>query len=277
MRNFAPLICILILLCSCGSRTDLQPTQATILPKASLTNIPATSSPSKTPSAIDTLTLTDQDFQDARERMVIRSIEGWGIEDAAVIEVMGIVPRHEFVPEQYLDQAYENYPLPIGYGQTISQPYIVALMTQELGVSLGDRVLEIGTGSGYQAAVLAQLGVEVYTIEIIGPLAKLAAERFEKLGYSQITSKHDDGYYGWEEEGPFDAIVVTAAPDHVPQPLLAQLKVGGTMVIPVGPIGGIQELWRITRLDEESYQSSSLGGVRFVPLTRIDETQEEAP
>jgi protein-L-isoaspartate(D-aspartate) O-methyltransferase len=276
MRNLAPMICVLILLCSCGSRTELQLTQAAILPTASLTNIPATSFPAKTPSVTETRRLADQDYQDARERMLLRGIKGWGIEDSEVIEVMGIVPRHEFVPEQYLDQAYENYPLPIGYGQTISQPYIVALMTQELGVSQGDRVLEVGTGSGYQAAVLAQLGVEVYTVEIIGPLAELATERFEKLGYSQITSKHDDGYYGWEEESPFDAIIVTAAPDHVPQPLLAQLKVGGIMVIPVGPIGGIQELWRITRLDEDSYQSSSLGGVRFVPLTRIDESQDEA-
>jgi protein-L-isoaspartate(D-aspartate) O-methyltransferase len=211
-------------------------------------------------------------YQQERTRMVQEGIVAWGIEDPAIIRVMGEVPRHEFVPEELLDMAYENVPLPIGYGQTISQPYIVALMTQELGVSAGDRVLEIGTGSGYQAAVLAELGVKVYTIEIVEPLAKAAQERLERLGYKDIVTRHADGYYGWEEESPFDAIIVTAAPDHVPPPLLGQLKIGGAMVIPVGPVGGFQELWRIKRTGAESYESTSLGGVRFVPLTRA--TQE---
>lgn len=209
--------------------------------------------------------------QQARQRMVQSGIIGWGIEDAEVVQVMGQVPRHEFVPEELLGMAYENVPLPIGYGQTISQPYIVALMTQELAVSTGDRILEIGTGSGYQAAVLAELGVEIYTIEIVEPLVKLAEERLERLGYKNVSTRHADGYYGWPEESPFDAIIVTAAPDHVPAPLLAQLKVGGIMVIPVGPVGGFQELWKITRTGEDSYQSVSLGGVRFVPLTRAPE------
>jgi len=272
MRIFLPLIFFVILICSCGTKPDPQLTQAAILPTPTYTTKATTISPSSTPPVTTLPSRIKDDYQDARERMVLDGIVGWGIEDDAVIEAMGVVPRHVFVPEEYLQQAYENYPLPIGYGQTISQPFIVALMTQELGISKGDRVLEIGTGSGYQAAILAQLGVEVFTIEIVGPLAELATERFQELGYSQITTKHADGYYGWEEESPFDAIIVTAAPDHVPQPLLAQLKVGGNMVIPVGPIGGIQELWRIIRTGEASYQSASLGGVRFVPLTRIEET-----
>ena len=181
---------------------------------------------------------------------------------------MGRVPRHVFVPDEYLDQAYENHPLPIGYGQTISQPYIVALMTQDADLEPGERVLEVGTGSGYQAAVLADLGATVFTIELIAPLADSAARRLIDLGYANVQVRHGDGYLGWSEESPFDAIIVTAAPDHVPQPLLAQLKVGGLLIIPVGPVGGYQELWRIQRVAEERHESSSLGGVRFVPLLR---------
>ena len=246
---------------------------------------PKTKSPSTQSSApvqsstaedegVDALATAEAEgYAEAREWMVQEGIITWGVEDEDVIEVMGIVPRHKFVPQEYLDRAYFNHPLPIGYGQTISQPYIVALMTQELDVREGDRVLEVGTGSGYQAAVLAELGVTVYTIEIIGPLAEAAAQRLDELGYVNAYVRHADGYFGWEEEAPFDAIIVTAAPDHVPQPLLAQLKIGGVLVIPVGPVGGYQELWRITRMDESEYQSTSLGGVRFVPLTR--EVREE--
>jgi len=207
----------------------------------------------------------------ARESLVQDGIIGWGITDQAVIEVMGRIPRHMFVPEEYLGQAYENHPLPIGYGQTISQPYIVALMTQELDVAAGDRVLEIGTGSGYQAAVLAELGVEVYTIEIVGPLAEAARTRLENLGTSGVHVRHADGYNGWPDEAPFDGIIVTAAPDHVPPPLLDQLAVGGILVIPVGPVGDYQELWRVTRTGPDQYESASLGGVRFVPLVRQEE------
>jgi protein-L-isoaspartate(D-aspartate) O-methyltransferase len=205
--------------------------------------------------------------------MVQQGVIGWGVEDPQVVRAMRRVPRHLFVPAELRDQAYDNHPLPIGYGQTISQPYIVALMTQELEVQAGDRVLEIGTGSGYQAAVLAELGVEVYTIEIIGPLAEAAAERLKRLGYGGVHTRHADGYWGWSEAAPFDAIIVTAAPDHVPQPLLEQLKVGGVMVIPVGPVGGVQTLWKITRVREEEYQSESLGPVRFVPLTRQEQAE----
>ena len=214
------------------------------------------------------VSVTVDPYTEARQRLVERGIIGRGIEDPLVIDAMRQTPRHHFVPVDYLNRAYENNPLPIGYGQTISQPYIVALMTQELGVGSGDRVLEIGTGSGYQAAVLAELGVEVYTIEIIGPLAEAAAERLERLGYDLVHVRHADGYFGWEEDSPFDAVIVTAAPDHVPQPLLAQLKIGGVMVIPVGPVGGYQELWRIIRIDETNFRSESLIGVRFVPFTR---------
>jgi protein-L-isoaspartate(D-aspartate) O-methyltransferase len=210
-------------------------------------------------------------YAEARERLVQEGIVAWGVDDPLIIEVMGRVPRHRFVPAEFLDQAYENHPLPIGYGQTISQPYIVALMTQELGVSAGDRVLEIGTGSGYQAAVLAELGLQVYTIEIIQPLADSARALLADMGYDNIETRNADGYDGWPEEAPFDAIIVTAAPDHVPPPLLAQLAIGGVLVIPVGPVGDYQELWRITRIGEEQYESVSLGGVRFVPLVRQGE------
>ncbi len=204
----------------------------------------------------------------AREQMVERGIIAYGIVSPEVIAAMRRVPRHQFVPEEYNHLAYENNPLPIGYGQTISQPYIVALMTQELDVEAGDKILEIGTGSGYQAAVLAELDIEVFTIEIIEPLAHEAGQRLEELAYYSIHVRNADGYFGWPEEAPFDAIIVTAAPDNIPQPLLQQLKIGGVLVIPVGPIGGIQELWRVTRLSQDEYQSTSLGGVRFVPFTR---------
>ncbi len=203
--------------------------------------------------------------------MVETGVIAWGVEDPAVIEAMRVVPRHAFVPPEYLEQAYENHPLPIGHGQTISQPYIVAWMTQELELEAGDRVLEIGTGSGYQAAVLAELGMEVYSIEIIGALSEAAADRLAALGYGEVQLRHADGYFGWEEAAPFDAIIVTAAPDHVPQPLLRQLELGGMLVIPVGPVGGFQELWRIQRTGEESYETTSLGGVRFVPLVRQED------
>jgi protein-L-isoaspartate(D-aspartate) O-methyltransferase len=209
-------------------------------------------------------------FEEEHASLVREGIIGYGIESELVIEALRETPRHEFVPQEFLDQAYANHPLPIGYGQTISQPYIVALMSQELEVEPGEKVLEIGTGSGYQAAVLAEMELQVFSVEIIEPLAERARERLQELGYDQVHVRNADGYFGWPEEAPFDGILVTAAPDHVPQPLLKQLKVGAVMVIPVGPVGGYQELWKITRVSEEEVRSESLGGVRFVPLTRSE-------
>ena len=200
-----------------------------------------------------------------RKQMVDAQIAARGVTDPNVLEVMRSVPRHAFVPEQYLDQAYADHPLPIGYGQTISQPYIVALMTERSAVNRGDRVLDVGTGSGYQAAVLAQLGAEVYSIEIVPELAESATARLKQLTYDVVVTQ-GDGYYGWEEYAPFDAIIVAAAPDHVPQPLVLQLKDGGRLVIPVGPQGNYQTLWQFTRRGDD-LEAVNLGGVAFVPLT----------
>jgi protein-L-isoaspartate(D-aspartate) O-methyltransferase len=213
-------------------------------------------------------TAASEEYAAARDLMVDDGIIAYGVHSPEVIAVMRDVPRHEFVPEEYQHLAYANNPLPIGYGQTISQPYIVALMTQELDIEAGDKVLEIGTGSGYQAAVLAALDVQVFTIEIISVLAIEAENRLRDLGYENIHVKNADGYYGWPDEAPFDAMIVTAAPDHIPQPLLQQLAIDGVLVIPVGPVGGVQELWRVQRISTDDYQATSLGGVRFVPFTR---------
>ena len=185
----------------------------------------------------------------------------------AVMSAMGRVPRHEFVPAALRSLAYENRPLPIGHGQTISQPYIVALMTDLLGVGPGDRVLEIGTGSGYQAAVLAALETRVFTMEIVEPLAKSATVRLRRLGYRNIEVRFADGYYGWPEKGPFDAIVVTAAASHVPPPLIEQLKAGAGMVIPVGGRFTVQQLLLVKKSDDGEVYTRQVLPVRFVPLT----------
>ncbi len=185
-----------------------------------------------------------------------------------VLESIGTVPRHEFVPDSLRYEAYGNYPLPIGAGQTISQPYIVALMTDLADVSSDEKVLEIGTGSGYQAAVLSGLAQHVYTIEIIETLGLRATEDLRRLGYDNVTVRIGDGYAGWPDEAPFDAIVVTAAPDEVPQPLIDQLKVGGRMVIPVGRENTIQTLQLLTRDADGALEVTNIIPVRFVPLTR---------
>lgn len=198
--------------------------------------------------------------------MVLRQIEARGVEDTKVLAAMKSVPRHEFVPDRYLSQAYADHPLPIGYGQTISQPYIVALMTEALQLEEGDRVLEIGTGSGYQAAVLAELVTQVFSIEIIPELAAEAKELLKELGYSNIEVLNADGYFGWEEYAPFDAIIVTAAPDHLPLLLQVQMAEGGRLVIPIGPIGAVQTLWLFEKLEGELI-ASNLGAVTFVPFT----------
>lgn len=216
-----------------------------------------------TPIAI--LTGEDPYFEE-REAMVDNQIVARGVSDERVLAAMREVPRHEFVPGDYLGQAYEDHPLPIGFGQTISQPFIVAWMTELLQIQPGDRVLEIGTGSGYQAAILAEITGEVYTVEIIPELATVAEERLRRLGYTQILVANRDGYHGWEEYGPYDAIIVTAAPDHIPPPLIQQLKDGGRLVIPVGPPGAYQTLWQIIKQGEQLI-SHNLGPVRFVPLT----------
>ena len=205
--------------------------------------------------------------RDARREM-IRTIRAYGLEDPAVIAAMSSVPRHEFVPTALQNQAYADSPLPIGHGQTISQPYIVAEMTRLLQLTEDARVLEVGTGSGYQAAVLTHFTPHVYTIEIIEPLAASAAERLRRLGYTRVTTRHGDGYYGWPEKAPFDAIVVTAAAGEIPPPLVAQLKNGGRMVIPVGSAFGTQSLMRVTKDESGRVRTESLMPVRFVPLTR---------
>ena len=186
---------------------------------------------------------------------------------ARVLQVMGTVPREEFVPQDQRRYAYENRPLPIGYGQTISQPYIVAIMTDLLNPQPGDRILEIGTGSGYQAAVLAGLVKQVYSIEIISALAKRARSVLDRLGYRNVTTRVGDGYYGWKEEAPFDGILVTAAADHVPPPLIAQLKRGGRMLIPIGSRFMTQELVLVEKGEDDSVTTRLLLPVRFVPLT----------
>ena len=190
------------------------------------------------------------------------------ITDQRVIQAMLTVPRHEFVPEHNRRFAYSDMPLPIGHGQTISQPYVVALMTDLLDVDADDVVLEIGTGSGYQAAVLAELVQRVYTIEIIDELARGAEALLLRLGYENVFVKSGDGYFGWPENGPFDAIIVTAAPSHVPPPLIEQLKPGGKMVIPVGPVFTVQNLLLIEKQEDGSVQQRSILPVRFVPLIR---------
>jgi protein-L-isoaspartate(D-aspartate) O-methyltransferase len=198
--------------------------------------------------------------------MVDYQIRRRGVTDQDVLEAMERVPRHEFVPADLQSQAYTDRPLPIGYGQTISQPYIVALMTELLELESTDRVLEIGTGSGYQAAILGEIVAEVYTVEIVDPLAKEATERLARLGYRNVHVLSADGYYGWEEHAPYDAIIVTAAPDHLPAPLAEQLSADGRIVIPIGQPGWVQSLWKFVYEGGE-LKGYNLGGVQFVPFT----------
>ncbi|MBI3957291.1 MAG: protein-L-isoaspartate(D-aspartate) O-methyltransferase [Chloroflexi bacterium] len=214
------------------------------------------------------VTPTADPYAAAREAMVREQIEQRGITGGRVLAALRAVPRHRFVPEEHIARAYADHPLPIGYGQTISQPYIVALMSQELGVQPGDAVLEIGTGSGYQAAVLAEMGVDVYTVEIIPELAQRGAETLAALGYADVHTLQADGYFGWETHAPYDAIIVTAAPDHLPQPLIGQLAAGGRLVIPIGPPGSYQTLWRYEKGADGEVIATNLGGVSFVPFTR---------
>jgi protein-L-isoaspartate(D-aspartate) O-methyltransferase len=205
------------------------------------------------------------DFAAQRQQMVQLQLKTRGINDARVLAAMAKVPREEFVAPESRTASYEDGPLPIGYGQTISQPYIVAFMTEQLRPKPNDRVLEVGTGSGYQAAILAELVSEVYSIEIVEPLAKNAEATLQRLGYKNVHLKIGDGYKGWPEEGPFDAIIVTCAPDKVPQPLVDQLKDDGRMVIPVGDRFA-QQLYLLEKKNGQLKQSATLP-VRFVPMT----------
>ncbi len=200
----------------------------------------------------------------ARAKMVrtIRRYKRYPVTDSAVLRVMGRVPRHEFVPEGVMRLAYQDRPLPIGWDQTISQPYIVAVMTQLLELKKGDKVLEIGTGSGYQAAVLAEMGARVYSIEIVKALARSAERTLDRLGYENVRVKAGDGYQGWPRAAPFDAVIVTCSPDHIPEKLKEQLKVGGRMVIPVG---ADQKLVVVTKT-EDGFKVREVMGVRFVPM-----------
>jgi len=203
----------------------------------------------------------------AREAMVKETIEARGVRDAAVLRAMRSVPRHRFVPADARADAYDDRPLPIGLDQTISQPYIVASMTEEARIRPGDRVLEIGTGSGYQAAVLAEVASEVLTVEIKEPLARRASAVLKGAGYAKVKVRHADGYHGWPERAPFDAILVTAAAPHVPPPLVRQLRPGGRMVVPVGSAFAVQDLVLVTKDEEGKVRTRSLYAVRFVPLT----------
>lgn len=202
-----------------------------------------------------------------RYRLVEKGIRNQGVKDTATLEAMRQVPRHLFVPESYRDQAYENYPLPIGHDQTISQPYIVGYMTAMLNLQPGAKVLEIGTGSGYQAAVLSELTPYVFTIEIVEELGKRARALFDSLGYLTITTRIGDGYQGWPEHAPFDAIILTAAPREIPRPLIEQLKPGGILIAPVGSISETQYLTKLTKSKDGEINIQRKLPVRFVPMT----------
>lgn len=205
-----------------------------------------------------------------REMMVERQIKARGITDEATLRAMAAVERHRFVDGRISDRAYEDRPLPIGHGQTISQPYIVAFMTEIVQPKPEHRVLEIGAGSGYQAAVLAEIVKKVYTVEIVEPLAESASKLMKTLGYDNVEVRFGDGFYGWPEQAPFDAIVVTAAAEYIPPPLIEQLKEGGRMIIPVGSPLRTQQLMLVEKKDG-AVQTRSLMPVRFVPFTRADE------
>jgi protein-L-isoaspartate(D-aspartate) O-methyltransferase len=222
------------------------------------------------------VTAAEESFALARQRMVGEQLLGWGrdITNAKVLAAMGKVPRHEFVPERLRSWAYQDSPLPIGYDQTISQPYIVAFMTEQLEPSPTDRVLEIGTGSGYQAAVLAELVAQVYTVEIIESLAKSAAANLQRLGYTNVHVRAGDGYQGWAEAAPFDAIIVTCAPEKVPPALVEQLKEGGRMIIPVGSTW--DQALVLLRKQGGKLQRREVLPVRFVPMTRQSQHPELA-
>ncbi len=206
-------------------------------------------------------------YSERRQNMIKKQIEERGISHEATLEALRATPRHEFVPVDLQKSAYDDRPLPIGHGQTISQPYIVAYMTEQLRPEPHFRVLEIGCGSGYQAAILSKMVKQVFTVEIVPELAQKAKTRLQTLGYDNVHVKQGDGFYGWKEEAPFDLIIVTAAAEHIPPPLIEQLKDGGRMMIPVGSPFGAQRLVLITKKGDE-IQTENMIPVRFVPFTR---------
>ncbi|MBN1118453.1 MAG: protein-L-isoaspartate(D-aspartate) O-methyltransferase [Bacteroidales bacterium] len=217
-----------------------------------------------------TLPFQIDEYAEARKKMVKEQIIARGVKDHAVIKALETVPRHKFVPDAQVPFAYNDAPLPIGFDQTISQPFIVAFMTESLKLKKTDRVLEIGTGSGYQASILAQIVSEVYTIEILEPLGLRAKQVIEDLNYKNITIKIGDGYYGWKEHAPFDAIIVTANVEAIPPELLKQMAEGGRMIIPVGPSHGSQNLVLLEKKNGNTKQVKLIP-VRFVPFTRSEE------
>ena len=206
--------------------------------------------------------------------MIKNQIEKRGIRDEAVLQIMRETPRHLFVPENLKDAAYDDRPLPIGKGQTISQPYIVALMTELLELNGDERILEIGTGSGYQAAVLSPLVKKVYSIEIVKSLAEKAGKNLKKMRYHNVMVKWEDGYKGWSEHAPYDAIIVTAAPDRVPQTLIDQIKIGGRLVLPVGTY--FQKLKVITKMGDSGVEEKNIISVRFVPMVHSEKTPRDS-
>ncbi len=222
-------------------------------------------------SVLSVLMIMFMGAKDSREAerlaMIETQIVARGVRDEAVLEAMRKVKRHLFVPKAMRPYAYDDRPLPIGHSQTISQPYIVAAMTEFLELEATDVVLEIGTGSGYQAAVLAEIVAKVYTIEIVAPLAESAARVLANAGYDNVVTKAGNGYLGWKEHAPFDAIIVTAAPDHIPPPLIEQLKTGGKLIIPVGPRFDVQYLTLLEKKEDGSLSEKRVMAVRFVPLT----------
>ncbi len=200
--------------------------------------------------------------------MVETQIRNRGVTNPEVLNAMKKVPRHLFIPKEYQDEAYNDYPLPIGYGQTISQPFIVAYMSEAVRPNSKKKALEIGTGSGYQAAVLAEIVDKVYTIEIVPELARESADRLKNMGYDNVICKYGDGYQGWPDYAPFDIIVVTAAPEKIPQPLIDQLAEGGRLIIPVGPANAVQELVLVIKRNGKT-ETRRLSFVRFVPFKRL--------
>jgi protein-L-isoaspartate(D-aspartate) O-methyltransferase len=266
MRCLVSLLAVLPIISACGCDSQAPPTAT----QATAGKVSATPASQPTTRPLEWTRPRFEELAAARKHMVESQMAPFGapaVTDEKVLAAMREVPRHEFVPVNVRGRAYADTALPIGQGQTISQPYIVAMMTEVLKVRPGHRVLEIGTGSGYQAAVLSELTPHVYTIEIVDSLGKEAAGRLDRLGYKTVKTKVADGYHGWKDQAPFDVIIVTCAATHIPDPLYQQLKSGGVMCIPVGSAWGDQQLILVEKGPDGQPKTISLLGVRFVPLT----------